>query len=171
MGSARITFSVLCQKCCFVSNGTCGSQNDEDKDDHHNNANYDHHFDVLPPVFPGDTRGCSLERIRLKDRNGSSSIKTDTNLCLQFSGNNLTLHISQSPVYLVTDFLLMTNLKTNLTKLFEGVLVWTTVNNLVTSIDEKTLQTISFNNSFWYPTEPCLILYQLCYSTAVGNVY
>lgn len=71
-------------KCCFVSNDICGSQNDEDKNDQNYNTNYDHHFDVLPPVFPGNTGRSSLERISLKDRNCPSSIKIDTLHSLQW---------------------------------------------------------------------------------------
>lgn len=36
-------------------------EDDEDDDDQHNDANYDHHFYVFPPVLPGNSRRCSLE--------------------------------------------------------------------------------------------------------------
>lgn len=124
MGVERIVLSVLGQSAALFLNNTRGSQNDEDKDDHHNDTNYDHHFDVLPPVFPGDARGCSLERIRLKDRNDPSPIKIQTHTGVYNSGNKLTLHISQSPVNWAPDCLLMTHMKTN-KNILKYVLVWT----------------------------------------------
>lgn len=124
MGVERIVLSVLGQSAAWFLNDTCGSQNDEDKDDHHNDTNYDHHFDVLPPVFPGNACGCSLERIRLKDRNDPSPIKIRTHTGVYNSGNKLTLHISQSPVNLAPDCLLMTHIKTN-KNILKYVLVWT----------------------------------------------
>lgn len=90
MGVERIVLSVLGGSAALFLNNACGSQNDEDKDDHHNDTNYHHHFDVLPPVFPGNARGCSLERIRLKDRNDPSPIKIQTHTGVYNSGNKLT---------------------------------------------------------------------------------
>ena len=47
-------------------NSICGKEDDEDDDDQHYHTDYDHHFNVFPPVFPGNPRGCSLERVSLK---------------------------------------------------------------------------------------------------------
>lgn len=50
----------------------CGKEDDEDHDDQHNHTDYNHQFNVFPPVFPGDPCGCSLERVSLK-RNGQET--------------------------------------------------------------------------------------------------
>lgn len=41
----------------------CSKEDDEDDDDQHDHPDYYHHFNVFPPVFPGDPRGRSLERV------------------------------------------------------------------------------------------------------------
>lgn len=50
-------------------NSFCGEEDDEDEDDQHDHTDYDHHFNVFPPVFPGNPRGCSLEWVSLKRDN------------------------------------------------------------------------------------------------------
>lgn len=46
----------------------CGKEDDEDKDNQHNDTNYDQHFNVFPPVFPGNACGCSLKRVSLEKK-------------------------------------------------------------------------------------------------------
>lgn len=46
-----------------------GGEDDDDDDDQHDHADYNHQFDVFPPVFTGDPRGRPLERVGLRKEN------------------------------------------------------------------------------------------------------
>lgn len=62
----RVSFSSLSvpSRCRWDLYHLCGSEDDEDEDDQHDHPDYNHHFDVFPPVFPGNPCGRPLEWVR-----------------------------------------------------------------------------------------------------------
>lgn len=57
---------------CVLYN-TRGSEDDEYQNNQHHHTDDDHHFNILPPVFSGNSCRCSLKGVRLRSESTDQS--------------------------------------------------------------------------------------------------